>query len=72
MKPEPIRILLVEDEEQLREMLLMTLEDEGYEVVGAPSGEQALQEALKNIHKEQNHTTLACCQSWKKEQRCGA
>lgn len=48
MKPEPIRILLVEDEEQLREMLLMTLEDEGYEVVGAPSGEQALQEALNS------------------------
>ena len=48
MKPEPIRILLVEDEEQLREMLLMTLEDEGYEVVGAPSGEQALEEALKS------------------------
>lgn len=37
------RILLVEDEESLRETLAMNLEGEGYEVVAAASGMEALQ-----------------------------
>jgi DNA-binding response OmpR family regulator len=48
MESGPIRILLLEDEEQLREMLLLTLEEEGYDAVGVPSGEQALEEALNS------------------------
>ena len=33
------RILVIDDEEQVRSMLRMTLEDAGYEVVDAPDGD---------------------------------
>jgi CheY-like chemotaxis protein len=36
------RVLLVEDEEMVREVVIWTLEDMGFDVVGASSGDQAL------------------------------
>ncbi len=36
------RILVVEDEELIRQMLVLSLEEEGYEVVTAPDGRRAL------------------------------
>jgi CheY-like chemotaxis protein len=36
------RVLVVEDEEMVREVVLWTLEDMGFDVVGASSGDQAL------------------------------
>jgi CheY-like chemotaxis protein len=37
------RVLVVEDEEMVREVVLWTLEDMGFDVVGASSGDQALE-----------------------------
>ena len=37
------RILLVEDDERIRASIRMALEEEGYEVLEAPSGEEALE-----------------------------
>ena len=37
-----MRILVVDDEEHLRRVMRLTLETEGYDVVDAPNGEQAL------------------------------
>lgn len=42
-----MKILIAEDEEDIRKMLLETLEDEGYEVIGANNGIKAL-ELYKN------------------------
>jgi DNA-binding response OmpR family regulator len=36
------RILVVDDDESIRELITLALEDEGYEVIGAPEGESAL------------------------------
>jgi CheY-like chemotaxis protein len=36
------RILVVDDDESIRELITLALEDDGYEVVGAPEGESAL------------------------------
>ena len=41
------RVLVVEDEELIREMLVVALEEEGYEVVTTPDGRSAV-ESLKN------------------------
>ncbi len=46
MTPGKARILLVDDEEGVRETMAAILEREGYEVVSAPSGE----EALEHVH----------------------
>jgi len=43
MSPAKSRILLVDDEESVRETMAAILEREGYEVVSAPSGEDALE-----------------------------
>ena len=40
-----MRILLVEDEEQLRKIIEMNLEMEGYEVVATDNGKKALEVA---------------------------
>lgn len=37
------RILVVEDEELIRDMIILALEDEGYEVVSAANGQEALE-----------------------------
>ena len=45
------RILVVEDEDVIRQMIILALEDEGYEVVVAKDGRTALsllEEAAKN------------------------
>ncbi|QPC46471.1 response regulator [Mangrovibacillus cuniculi] len=44
-----VRILLAEDEEILRMLIVDTLEDEGYEIVEAADGE----EAISYLNKEQ-------------------
>lgn len=36
------RILVVDDDQSIREMIMLALEDEGLEVIGAPEGESAL------------------------------
>jgi CheY-like chemotaxis protein len=36
------RILVVDDDESIREMITLALEDDGLEVIGAPEGESAL------------------------------
>lgn len=36
------KILVIEDDERIRTSMTLSLEDEGYEVKGAPNGEQAL------------------------------
>jgi CheY-like chemotaxis protein len=36
------RILVVDDDQSIREMIILALEDEGFEAVGAPEGESAL------------------------------
>ena len=41
----PSSILIVEDDEELRPMLVSVLEDEGYEVREAANGERALEQA---------------------------
>ncbi len=38
----PRRVLLVEDDVGIREMVMLALSDEGYEVLSAPDGETAL------------------------------
>ena len=43
-----IRILTVDDEEDIQELLRYTLEREGYEVAGALTGEEALESARAN------------------------
>ena len=43
----PLRILVVEDEPELRESLLEVLEEEGYEVVAVASGTDAITEAAR-------------------------
>ena len=48
MTPGKARILLVDDEEGVRETMAAILEREGYEVVSAPSGE----EALEHVHDD--------------------
>ena len=40
--PEPLHILLVEDDDQLRESLREVLVEEGYQVVAVPSGTEAI------------------------------
>lgn len=45
---ESIAILLIEDDEEFRTLLEVMLEDEGYEVLGASSGEMALEIADKS------------------------
>jgi two-component system, NtrC family, response regulator HydG len=45
----PPQILVVEDEEVVRDLLLRTLEDEGYRAVGAPSGEEGLRRMEKDL-----------------------
>ena len=42
MTMEKDRILLVEDEDRDRQLITTALEREGYEVLGAPSGEEGL------------------------------
>jgi DNA-binding response OmpR family regulator len=37
------RILVVDDDESIRELITLALEDEGHEVIGAPEGESALE-----------------------------
>ena len=44
------RILIVDDDEQFRKMLRKTLEQEGYEVVEAADGNEAI-----NLHSEQSY-----------------
>src|SRR5919201_1680625 len=44
MKTAPEKILVVDDEESLRSLFKQVLEKEGYEVVCAASGEEALQQ----------------------------
>jgi CheY-like chemotaxis protein len=39
----PKRVLVVDDDETIRDLLVMTLSEEGYEVVAAPNGEAALE-----------------------------
>jgi DNA-binding NarL/FixJ family response regulator len=39
---QPVRILIVEDEEGLRRSLTVFLEDDGFEVIGAASAEEGL------------------------------
>jgi len=48
----PRRILVVEDEEAIRDFIRLALEDEGYEVVTANDGQQAL-EVLSPAHTGQ-------------------
>lgn len=36
------RILVVDDDESIRELITLALEDDGHEVIGAPEGETAL------------------------------
>lgn len=43
MKPEKRRIMLVDDEPGIRLMLSMLLEEEGYEVISAKDGREALE-----------------------------
>jgi len=43
-------ILVVEDEEDLRELIVQVLESGGYTVVGAGSGKQALEQWTKRQH----------------------
>ncbi|MBF0328846.1 MAG: response regulator [Nitrospirae bacterium] len=43
MADEPIRILLADDDDFVREMMGMILEDQGYEVVAAEDGAEALE-----------------------------
>ena len=40
----PVRILLLEDDEDLRESILEVLEESGYDVVAAGNGEEALEQ----------------------------
>ena len=47
--PDNKRILLVEDEEDVREITLFRLEQAGYEVITAPDGETALELAEKEV-----------------------
>jgi two-component system response regulator MtrA len=43
------RVLLVEDDERIREALGLALHDEGFEVVEAPTGERALADAPDDV-----------------------
>lgn len=45
MSERPIRILVLEDDPDMREMLAMVLEDQGYQVTAVDRGEQALEQA---------------------------
>ncbi|MGH2351632.1 MAG: response regulator [Chloroflexota bacterium] len=40
---EPVRVLVVDDDEDIREVVTMALEDEGHEVQAAPHGAAALE-----------------------------
>lgn len=42
------KILVVDDEESLRDILQFSLSDEGYEVVTAPNGEEAMERIDEN------------------------
>jgi two-component system response regulator AtoC len=42
------RILVIDDEENMRHMLAVLLEKEGYEVIGAPDGRQGLEFAVES------------------------
>jgi len=45
MSNNPVRILLVEDEEQLHKIIKLNLEMEGYEIVGSYTGDKGLENA---------------------------
>jgi len=50
--PQPVanrRVLVVEDEPELREVVCAVLEDEGYTVVAASDGRQAVDMACENV-----------------------
>ena len=44
------RILVIDDEENMRHMLTVLLEKEGYQVEGAANGEEGLELALENLY----------------------
>ncbi|MBI4580077.1 MAG: response regulator [Planctomycetes bacterium] len=46
----PLRILVVEDEQRLRDMLLAAVPDMGFAVTGVPSGERALEVMERSPH----------------------
>jgi CheY-like chemotaxis protein len=50
-KPCDETILVVEDEPDLRDLIVQVLEDRGYTVVGAGSGKQALQRWAERRHR---------------------
>ena len=48
MKSEKKTILIVDDEDRIREMLKLMLENRGYDVFEASNGEEALQSIYSN------------------------
>jgi hypothetical protein len=53
----PIRVLVVDDSDQLVSLIEMWLEDEGYDVVTATSGRQALEPRSLIV-------PTSCCSIW--------
>lgn len=46
------RVLLIEDDERIRTAMRLSLEDEGYELAEAPSGEDALELVSQSMHSD--------------------
>ena len=60
------RVLLVEDDERIHASMRLSLEDEGYEVEEAGTGEEASSSRLKRSSRIRSicSSSTSCCLAW--------